>query len=142
MPAAEHIVREVSVPVSREADVLVASQQGCAWAADLGLSRVDQAMFEVAISEVARNIIEHASHGQMILRLVQRNNQNGLVAIVRDQGPGIPDVSLAMKDGYSTTGGLGSGLPGAKRMVDEFEVTSEVGKGTTIVMKKWKETNG
>jgi serine/threonine-protein kinase RsbT len=138
---AEHIVREISVPVSREADVLVASQQGRAWAADLGLSRVDQAMMEVAISEVARNIVEHASRGHMILRLVQRNNQSGLVAIVRDQGPGIPDVSLAMKDGYSTTRGLGSGLPGAKRMVDEFEITSEVGTGTTIVMKKWKKTN-
>lgn len=131
---------ETRMPIKHEADIVTARQQGRALASQLGFSSIEQTFIATAISEVARNIIVHARSGEIILRTVQGNDgKPGIVIVARDEGPGIPDVVRAMQNGYSTINSLGLGLPGAKRMMDEFEIVSEVGKGTTIMMKKWKQ---
>jgi len=103
----------------------------------LGFSTSDQALVATAISELARNILEYAGYGEIILELAQQGGRRGIVVIARDQGPGIPDIEKAMQDGYSTTKSLGLGLPGARRLMDDFEIVSKVGQGTTVTAKKW-----
>jgi serine/threonine-protein kinase RsbT len=121
-------------------DIVTARQQGRALAAQLGFSSIDQTLIATAISEMARNIITYAGHGEIVLRPVQKTDgKRGIIIIAHDEGPGIPDVELAMQNGYSTSSSLGLGLPGAKRMMDEFDIISEVGKGTTVTMKKWNQ---
>ena len=117
---------------------MAARQQGRALATKLGFNGSDLALIATSISEVARNIVDHAKRGEIVLAPVHQGNKHGIAVIARDEGPGIPDVSLAMQYGYSSRKGLGVGLPGAKWLMDEFDIESEVGKGTTVVMKKWK----
>jgi serine/threonine-protein kinase RsbT len=134
------VTGETRVAIKHEADIVTARQQGRALAAQLGFSSIDQTFIATAISEVARNIIVYARSGEIVLRNAPRNGgKPGIEVVARDEGPGIPDIELAMQNGYSTANSLGLGLPGAKRMMDEFEIVSEVGKGTTITMKKWKQ---
>ncbi len=128
---------EIRICINSDADTVTARQQGRALAAQLGLSSSDQALVATAISELARNIVEYAKCGEIIIRLDERNNKRGVVVIARDEGPGIPDIERAMQDGFTTGRGLGLGLPGARRLMDEFEIASEVGKGTTVIVKKW-----
>ena len=128
---------EVRVVVSTDADVVAAREKGRELSARLGFSSIDLTLIVTAISEVARNILLYAQRGEIVLRLEQEDGQSSIVVVARDEGPGIPDVELAMRDSYSTGNGLGLGLPGAKRLMDEFEISSEVAKGTTVVMKKW-----
>jgi serine/threonine-protein kinase RsbT len=128
---------QARVPISSDSDIVMARQQGRAMAAQLGLSSTNQALVATAISELARNILEYAGHGEIILELVQQGGRRGIVVIARDQGPGIPDIEKAMQDGYSTTNSLGLGLPGARRLMDDFEIVSQVGQGTTVTVKKW-----
>jgi serine/threonine-protein kinase RsbT len=130
------VTQEVSVPIRTEVDIVAARQQGRALAAQLGFSSSELALIATAISEVARNIIVYAKEGEIVVSLVE-SNPAGIMVVVRDQGPGIADIELAMQDGYSTGGGLGLGLPGSKRLMDEFEIQTELGRGTTITMKKW-----
>ncbi len=92
-------------------------------------------------SEIARNILMYAKRGEVTLSLVANGDRRGIVIVARDQGPGIRDVERALEDGYSTSGGLGLGLPGARRLMDDFDVSSGVGKGTTVTMKKWRRQN-
>jgi serine/threonine-protein kinase RsbT len=106
-------------------------------AREIGFDSTTQIKITTAISEVTRNIISYAGHGEVSLRLVQDGSKRGISIVAHDEGPGIADIFSAMQDGYSTSGGLGLGLPGSKRLMDEFEVVSAVGKGTTITMKKW-----
>lgn len=115
----------------------MARQQGRALATDLGFRAGDLTLIATAISEIARNILIYAKQGEILLRPVQDGVRRGILVIGRDQGPGIPDIERAMQDGYSTAKSLGLGLPGAKRIMDEFDIVSEVGKGTTVTMKKW-----
>jgi serine/threonine-protein kinase RsbT len=124
---------EARVPIRSDADIVVARQQGRTVGARLGFSSSDLTLIATAISELARNIVSYATRGEIILRLVQQ----GIVIIAHDEGPGIPDVAQAMQDGYSTGNSLGLGLPGAKRLMDEFEIVSHPGKGTTVTIKKW-----
>jgi len=134
------VIVEMRVPIKHEVDIVTARQQGRALASQLGFSNIEQTFIATAISEVARNIIVYAKSGEITMRTEQRNGgKPGITIVARDEGPGIPDVALAMQNGYSTTNSLGLGLPGAKRMMDEFEIVSEVGKGTTITMRKWKQ---
>jgi serine/threonine-protein kinase RsbT len=133
---------ETHVPIVSDADIVVARQQGRALARELGFSSSDQALIATAISEVARNILQHARQGEIALSTITENHRQGIVVVARDEGPGIPDIELAMRDGYSTTRSLGLGLPGAKRLTDEFEIVSEPGKGTTVIMKKWVSGHG
>ena len=131
------MVGETRVPIKQGGDIITARQQGRALAAQLGFSSADQTLIATAISEMARNILVYAKVGEIILR-PQRDGRAGLVIIARDEGPGIPDLNRALQDGYSTSGSLGMGLPGTKRIMDEFSIASEVGRGTTVTMKKWK----
>ena len=103
----------------------------------MGFSSVDLTLIVTAISEIARNVASYAQQGEMVLRLLQEGSRKGILVMACDQGPGILDIDVAMQDGYSTSGSLGLGLPGAKRLMDDFEITSTVGKGTCVTMKKW-----
>jgi serine/threonine-protein kinase RsbT len=131
------VTDEVLVPVSSDADVVAAREKGRELSAQLGFSSIDLTLIVTAISELARNILLYAEKGEIVLRLDNDGGQRSIVVVARDHGPGIPDVELAMRDSYSTGNGLGLGLPGARRLMDEFAIESEVSKGTTVVMKKW-----
>ena len=126
------------VEIGSEADVLTAAQRGGALAERLGFSRTERTQVVTAISEIAGNIWLYAGRGSVELSAADEPARVGVAVVARDEGPGIADIDLAMQDGYSTGRGLGLGLPGARRLMDEFEITSEVGVGTTIVMRKWR----
>lgn len=124
------------VRVGQEADILTARQTGKRLAGKLGFSDSDTVLIATAISEIARNMLEYARGGEMRFRVL-RAPRKGLEIQAEDHGPGIKDLELAMRDGYSSGGGLGLGLPGAKRLMDDFSVSSVPGTGTTVVMRKW-----
>jgi len=107
-------------------------------AARAGFTATELTVIATAISEVARNIVKFARRGEIVVRLVNEAERQGVSIVARDSGPGIEDVSKALRDGYSTYQGLGLGLPGARRLMDEFDIVSEVGTGTTVSMTKWR----
>ncbi|PYM39597.1 MAG: ATP-binding protein [Candidatus Rokuibacteriota bacterium] len=129
---------EVRVPVGADVDIVTARQKGRELAAQCGLSSTDLAVVATAISELARNIVRYAVRGEIVLRRVENGTKRGIEVVATDDGPGISDVPLAMQDGYSTSGGLGLGLPGVRRLMDEFDIVSRFGKGTTVTVKKWR----
>jgi serine/threonine-protein kinase RsbT len=129
---------EIRVPIESDTDVVTARERGRSIAAGLGFSSVDLTLIVTAISEVARNIVLYAEHGEIVLRQVHEKNRQGISVVATDSGPGIPDIAKAMQDSYSTGNGLGLGLPGSKRLMDDFEVESVVGHGTTVRMVKWR----
>jgi serine/threonine-protein kinase RsbT len=131
-------VSEVRVQIEREADIVLARQAGRQLAAQIGFTSTDQTLIATAISEVARNIVVYATHGEIVLDRADEGGRVGIQVIAVDQGPGIDNKELAMRDGYSTKNSLGLGLPGARRLMDDFTLDSEVGKGTTVTMRKWK----
>jgi serine/threonine-protein kinase RsbT len=108
------------------------------WAGELGFSLVDQTKIVTAASELARNTIKHGGGGSLKLESLNEGIRKGLRLIFEDHGPGIPDISLAMKDGYTTGGGLGLGLGGSKRLMSDFQIESRVGEGTKITVVRWK----
>ncbi|MFL5302988.1 MAG: anti-sigma regulatory factor [Anaeromyxobacteraceae bacterium] len=128
---------ETRVPIEHEGDIVIARQKGRELAAARGLSRTEQTLIATAISEVARNIVVYARRGEVVLAAVEDRGRRGVMVVARDEGPGIRDPELAMRDGYSTGKSMGMGLPGAKRLMDEFDLSSTLGKGTTVTMKKW-----
>jgi serine/threonine-protein kinase RsbT len=128
---------ELHIPIDNDGDLIIARREGRRLAAQLGFSVSDLTVIAAAISEVTRNILDYAARGRVEVRLVERPGRRGVAVTASDEGPGIPDLSLAMQDGYSTSGGLGLGLPGARRLMDDFEIRSEPGKGTTVTMRKW-----
>ena len=132
---------DLHIPVTADVDVVTARQRGRELAAQAGFSSGDQTVIAAAISEIARNILNYAKRGEIQLSVVTNGDRQGVIIVARDQGPGIPDVQRALEDGYSTSGGLGLGLPGARRLMDDFDVMSAVGKGTTVTMKKWRRMN-
>jgi len=132
------IADEVRVAIDSDSDIVAARQKGRELAAQCGFPSTDLAVVATAISELARNIVRYAVRGEIILRLIDDNGRRGVEVVAADDGPGIPDVTLAMQDGYSTSGSLGLGLPGVRRLMDEFEITSDFGKGTTVTARKWK----
>ncbi|HEV8441347.1 MAG TPA: anti-sigma regulatory factor [Methylomirabilota bacterium] len=129
---------EVRVPVESDTDIVTARQKGRALATRLGFTSGDATIVATAISELARNIVLYARRGEIILKPIEHAAQLGLVITARDEGEGISDIRQAMQDGYSTSGRLGVGLPGVKRLMDDFEIASEIGKGTTVTVTKWK----
>lgn len=126
-----------SINIHHEWDIVEARQLGRDIAKSLGFGSVDQARITTAISELARNIYLYAGHGIMSFEIIEYVDRKGIRLIASDKGPGIKDISLVMEDGYTTSGGLGTGLPGVKRLMDEFDLKSEVDKGTTIETIKW-----
>ena len=128
---------EVRVAIRTDADVVTARQEARTMGASLGLSSTDLTLLATAISEVARNITTYAVEGEVRLRLVSDGGRRGIEVIAVDEGPGIADVERAMQDGYTTGNGLGLGLPGTRRLVDDFELETAPGAGTTIRLVKW-----
>jgi serine/threonine-protein kinase RsbT len=131
-------VREIRVRIASDSDVVVARQTGRELANHARFGLTDVALIATAISELARNILLYAERGEIVVTLVDQEGKRGIVIVAADDGPGIPDVAQAMQDGYSTTGRLGLGLPGVKRVMDEFAIVSQVGGGTVVTAKKWK----
>ena len=130
-------VDEARVTVASDTDIVTARQRGRMLASQLGFTSGDATIVATAISELARNIVLYAKRGEVIVVPVEMKDNRGLVITARDEGEGIADIRQAMQDGYSTSGRLGVGLPGVKRLMDEFEIISEMGKGTTVIVKKW-----
>ncbi len=123
--------------VEKELDVALARQEGKRLAQALGFGPTAQARIATSISELATNLVFHAGGGTITLSPVEQEDSQGLKVLCEDSGPGIEDIELAMQDGYSTAGGLGGGLPGTKRLMDEFEIQSQVGVGTRVVARMW-----
>jgi serine/threonine-protein kinase RsbT len=128
---------EARVPINSAADIVTARQKGRALALELGFDGSDLTLIATAISEVARNIVTHARQGEISVHAIVEGTKRGVLIVARDEGPGIKDVSKAMQYGFSTNKGLGVGLPGAKWLMDEFDIQSKVGKGTVVKMRKW-----
>ena len=131
------MLNESRVAINSAADIVTARQKGRALAMELGFDGSSLTLIATAISEIARNIVDHAKRGEIVLSSVHHRGSHGIVIVARDEGPGIRDVAQAMQYGYSTGKGLGVGLPGAKWLMDEFEIDTKAGKGTTITMRKW-----
>jgi serine/threonine-protein kinase RsbT len=130
--------RESIVGIGSDADIIVARQRGRSIAAALGFDSGEMAIIATAISELARNIVKYAGRGEIVLRPGSEGARRFLDIVSRDRGPGIADIPQAMRDGFSTSGGLGLGLPGVRRLMDEFAIRSTAGEGTTITVRKWR----
>jgi serine/threonine-protein kinase RsbT len=129
---------EIVIPIVAVTDIVTARQEGRTLAAAIGFSSSEQILIATAISEAARNILQYAGKGEIVLHQIQEGIRDGILIVARDEGPGIPDIQRAMQDGFSTSGGLGLGLPGIKRLMSEMNIVSTPEKGTTLVLKKWK----
>ncbi|MGB2642464.1 MAG: anti-sigma regulatory factor [Candidatus Acidiferrum sp.] len=129
--------QEIRVAINSDQDIVVARQRGRSLALELGFSPGDATLIATAISELARNIVSYAQTGVVSLQGIQTTHRQGILVIASDNGPGITDIRQAMRDGFSTSGSLGLGLPGVKRIMDEFEIQSRSGGGTKVVVKKW-----
>ncbi len=125
------------IPIKNDLDIISARVEAREMAKRLGFGIIDQARISTAVSELARNIVLYAPQGTVTIKIVMNNGQQGIEVICEDEGPGIEDLELAMQDGYSTSKGLGKGLPGAKRLVDEFEIESAPDQGTKVTIRKW-----
>ena len=129
---------EIRVPITSDSDMVPARAEGRALATKLGFSRTDATLIATAISEIARNIVVHVGNGEILLEPMYEDGRYGLLVVAQDTGPGIPDIDAALDHGSASGKGLGLGLPGARRLMDEFDIASEPGKGTTVTMKKWR----
>ena len=129
---------EETVPIRSDENIVTARQRGRALAAEMGFSSTDLVLITTAISELARNILLYARHGEIVLGHAADNGRNGIVVVARDDGPGIANIEKAMQPGFSTSGNLGLGLPGVRRLMDEVNISSRLGEGTTVTAKKWK----
>jgi len=132
-------VGEIRVAINSDQDIVVARQKGRFLASELGFSSGDATLIATAISELARNIVSYAGTGEIKLRGIHGSSRVGIQVVASDDGPGIVDVRQALRDGFSTSGSLGLGLPGVRRLMDEFEITSQLGKGTMVAVKKWRQ---
>ncbi len=132
------LLKEDALPIRTEGDVVLVRQAVRRWAGELGFSLVEQTKIVTAASELARNTLIHGGGGQAHLTALNEGARKGLRLTFEDQGPGIADIELALRDGYTTGGGLGLGLGGSKRLVNEFEIVSRPGEGTRVVVTKWK----
>lgn len=133
---------DIHLEIRSTIDIVTARQQGREIAMELGFPASEITLIAAAISEIARNILDHAKRGEVIFNVITKGSNRCLQVIAQDEGPGIPDVARAMQYGYSSRGGLGVGLPGAKWLMDDFEIDSVIGKGTKITMRKWLKSNG
>lgn len=126
-----------TIDIITEWDIVAARQIGRNIAKEIGFGTVDQARIATAISELARNIYLYARAGEIVIERLEDAGKTGISITATDKGPGIDDVRKVMEDGYSTSGGLGAGLPGVRRLMDHIEIQSSIGKGTTVKVEKW-----
>ena len=131
-------LKSETFPIATSDDVVKVRQTARMWAAELKFSLVDQTKFVTATSELARNTLEHGGGGSMTAEIVESGLRKGIRLTFTDSGPGIANIELALKDGYTTGGGMGLGLSGSKRLVNEFYINSEVGRGTVVTIIRWK----
>lgn len=129
----------ICVPINSDKDIVTARQEGRSLALELGFSETDSALIATAISELARNIVTYAKRGEVHIGTATDAHREGILVVAKDKGSGIANVRLALQDGFSTSGSLGLGLPGVKRLMDDFELVTDVGRGTTVTIRKWKE---
>jgi serine/threonine-protein kinase RsbT len=131
---------EATLPIASEDDIVAARQRARLAAKELGFSMLDQSRVATAVSELARNVVRYATDGRGMMRIqsLLDGARVGIEIIVTDDGPGIADIELVMRDGYTSGKGLGLGLPGTRRLMDELEVTSELGRGTSVTIRKWR----
>ena len=132
------VVKTDRLPLQNSRDILTVRNVVRIWATDLGFNLVDQTKMITAASELARNTVDYGGGGEVALELLNDGPRRGLRLTFADQGPGIPNIELALKDGYTTGNGLGLGLGGAKRLVNDFKIESEAGKGTRVAITRWK----
>lgn len=134
-----HVQKSEQVPITSSDDIGLVRRVVREWAIEAGFNLVEQTKMITAASELARNIVTHGGgRGMVTLELVQSEIRRGLRLVFADQGPGIEDIGLAMRDGYTTGQGLGMGLGGAKRLVNDFDIESRPGQGTTVTITRWK----
>ncbi|HUD67284.1 MAG TPA: anti-sigma regulatory factor [Candidatus Sulfotelmatobacter sp.] len=129
----------VRVPINGDVDIVKARQAGRRVAEDAGFVFTELALIATAISELARNIVRYARSGEIAIRPITNSGRQGIQIVAQDRGPGIRDVEQALQIGFSTAGGLGLGLPGVRRLMDEFDIQSKLGQGTTVRVTKWKD---
>jgi len=135
------VAADLRIEIAGEDGIVAARQAAREAARRLGFGLVDQSRIATAVSELARNVVRYATdgRGEAIVRAVEAPERGaGLEVVVCDQGPGIPDIALAMRDGYTSGPGLGMGLPGARRLMDDFAIDSALGRGTTVTIRKWR----
>ncbi len=137
-PSPVEIAGEVTVPIRLDSDIISARQRGREIAGEAGFEATDLTLIATVISELARNIVRYARGGEIVLGLVRNSSKAGIVVCARDEGPGISNIEQAMEVGFSTSGGLGLGLPGVKRLMDEMSIVSKPGEGTVVKATKWK----
>ena len=130
--------KDDALPIRSSGDVVQVRQAVRAWSIETGFSLVDQTKIVTAASELARNTLDYGGGGEVRLEILQNGLRRGLRLTFEDQGPGIPDIAKAMTDGYTSGGGMGMGLPGSKRLVNEFEIVSRLGEGTRVTITRWK----
>ncbi len=128
----------IRVPINSDKDIVAARQKGRTLALSIGFSETDSTLIATAISELARNIVTYAKKGELRIRAERDTSREGILVIAKDNGAGISNIKLALQDGFSTSGSLGLGLPGVKRLMDEFEIVSGAGRGTTVTIRKWR----
>ena len=133
-----NILKREILPLKNSNDVVLARQKVRQWSTELRFNLVDQTKLVTAASELARNALDHGKGGQMVIESLQNGVRSGLRIVFEDQGPGIPDVELALKDGFTSGSGMGLGLGGSKRLVNEFSIESQVGKGTRVMIARWR----
>jgi serine/threonine-protein kinase RsbT len=129
--------QNILVSIGSDVDIVLARQQGRTMAGSIGFGATDATLIATAISELARNIVMYAQKGEVMIRNVETAHSRGILIVARDDGPGIRSIQDVLRDGYSTSGGLGLGLPGVRRLMDEFAIESELKRGTTVTVKKW-----
>jgi serine/threonine-protein kinase RsbT len=129
---------EIRVAINSDQDIVTARQKGRALAIELGFPTGDATLIATSISELARNIVSYARRGEITLKIVHASGRQGISIVASDNGPGIRDILQAMRDGFSTSGSLGLGLPGVRRLMDDFAIASEPGRGTIVTVTKWK----
>jgi serine/threonine-protein kinase RsbT len=132
------VTETIRVPINSDKDIVAARQKGRTLALSIGFSETDSTLIATAISELARNIVTYAKKGELRIRAERDTSREGISVIAKDNGAGIANIKLALQDGFSTSGSLGLGLPGVKRLVDEFDIVSGAGRGTTVTIRKWK----
>ncbi len=133
----ESLDGELRITIASDGDLLAARRTVRSLAVDMGFSVTETVGIVTALSEMARNMLTYAGRGELTVRPLHEKDRRGIVLTARDEGPGIPDVQKALLDGFSTSGGLGMGLPGIKRLMDDFRIITEHRKGTTVIAEKW-----
>ena len=133
--------RSLKISIESDSDLLAARQEARAIAFELGFTLTAVVGIVTALSEMTRNMLLYAGRGELLIESVRDGDRSGILITARDDGPGIPDLQKAMMDGYSTSGGLGMGLPGIKRLMDSFEIRTGPEKGTTVIVRKWLEAH-